>query len=146
MQTVGMTKSSTPTGPAEAAASIRLTKLTANLIVDEIEPCLAFWVDRLGFEKTVEVPEGERLGFVILVRGGVELMLQSRASLAKDVAAIADGAYRSVLYLEVPDLAPIRAALAGWPMIVEGRKTFYGADELVVADPAGNRVFFAAHA
>ena len=138
-----MTKPSESDAPV---APIQLSKLTTNLIVDEIEPCLTFWVERLGFEKTVEVPEGERLGFVILVRGGVELMLQSRASLTKDVAAIADGAYRSVLYLEVPDLAPIRAALAGWPMIVEGRKTFYGAEELVVADPAGNRVFFSAHA
>jgi uncharacterized glyoxalase superfamily protein PhnB len=129
------------------AAPMKLHKLTPNLIVDEIEPCLEFWVQRLGFEKTVEVPEAEggKLGFVILARDGVELMLQSRASLAGDVAAIADGPYRSVLCLEVPDLAPVRAALAGWPMIVEGRTTFYGAEELVVADPAGNRVFFAAH-
>ena len=125
-----------------------MNKLTPNLIVDEIEPSLPFWIDRLGFEKTVEVPEtddGPKLGFVILVRGKLELMLQSRASLTKDVAAIATGPYRSVLFLEVPDLAPIRKALKGYPTIVDGRKTFYGTEEIIVADPAGNHVFFAAH-
>ena len=72
-----------------------MKKLTPNLIVDKIEDSLPFWVQRLGFEKTVEVPAGERLGFVILQRGDVELMLQSRASLAKDVPAIADGPHRA---------------------------------------------------
>jgi uncharacterized glyoxalase superfamily protein PhnB len=118
--------------------------LTPNLIVDSIEACLPFWVTRLGFEKTVEVPEGDQLGFVILARDGVSLMLQSRASLANDVPALADGAYRTVLYLKVADLAPIRESLTGWPKIVESRTTFYGAHEIIVDDPAGNRVFFAA--
>jgi uncharacterized glyoxalase superfamily protein PhnB len=122
-----------------------LKKLTPNLIVDSVEQGLAFWVDRLGFEKTVEVPEGERLGFVILKRGDLEVMLQSRASLQKDVPAIADGAQRAVLYLEVDSLEPIRKALSGWPLVVPERTTFYGARELIVRDPAGHVVFFSAH-
>ena len=44
-------------------------KITAVLIVEEIEKSLTFWVARMGFQKTVDVPEGDRLGFVILVRG-----------------------------------------------------------------------------
>jgi len=122
-----------------------MNKLTPNLIVEAIEPCLPFWTERLGFERTVEVPQGERLGFVILKRGPVEVMLQSRASLATDVASIANGPHRSVLYVEVPDLAEIRAALEGWPLVVPERKTFYGASELIVLDPAGNCIFFASH-
>jgi uncharacterized glyoxalase superfamily protein PhnB len=123
-----------------------MKKLTPNLIVEKIEDNLPFWVDRLAFEKTVEVPEGERLGFVILHRGDVELMLQSRASLAKDVPALAEGSYRSVLYLEVADLAPIRKALTGWPPAAAERRTPYGAREIIVRDPDGNAVFFAQHA
>ncbi len=57
-----------------------MIKITPNLIVDRIEDCLPFWVDRLGFETTVQVPQGDRLGFVILKRELIELMLQSRAS------------------------------------------------------------------
>jgi len=122
-----------------------MKKLTSNLIVDSVEECLRFWVDRLGFEKTVEVPEGDRLGFVILKRGDLELMLQSRASLLKDVPAIADGPHRAVLYFEVADLAPIRTALEGWPRATPERTTFYGTREIIVKDPAGHVVFFAMH-
>ena len=122
-----------------------MKKLTPNLIVEKIEDHLPFWVHRLGFEKTVEVPEGDRLGFVILNKGDVELMLQSRAALAKDVPAIAEGSYRSVLYLEVADLGPIRKALAGWPPAAPERTTPYGAREIIVRDPEGNAVFFAQH-
>src|SRR5438105_3742541 len=67
--------------------SHRMNKLTPNLIVDDIEACLPFWTS-LGFTKTVEVPDGDRLGFVILVNAPVELMLQTRASVAKDVAPL----------------------------------------------------------
>jgi hypothetical protein len=83
---------------------------------------------------------------VILHRDDVEVMLQSRASLAKDVPAIADGSYRSVLYIEVPKLAPIQKALSGWPPAAPERTTPYGARELIERDPEGNAVFFAEHA
>ena len=122
-----------------------MNKLSPNLIVDAIEPCLSFWVVRLGFEKVVEVPHESALGFVILKRGGVEVMLQSRASVAADVAPLANGSYRSVLYVDVSDLDAIRSALGDWPLVVPERTTFYGARELVVADPAGNIVFFSKH-
>ena len=50
-------------------------KITAVLVVEEIEKSLRFWVDRMGYQKTVEVPEGDRLGFVILANCGAELMM-----------------------------------------------------------------------
>jgi hypothetical protein len=122
-----------------------MDKLTPNLIVESIEECLPFWVKRLGFKKTIEVPDGDRLGFVILQQGNVEVMLQSRASVAKDVPALVDDAYRSVLYIEMADLAPVRKALDGWPLVTPERTTPYGARELIVREPAGHVVFFASH-
>jgi catechol 2,3-dioxygenase-like lactoylglutathione lyase family enzyme len=125
-----------------------LKKITANLIVASVEASLAFWERRLGFARTVSVPEAEgakTLGFVILVREDVELMLQSRASLARDVPPLAEAAPAAVLYIEVADLRPIRKALAGWPEVVPERTTFYGAREIIVRDPDGHAVFFSAH-
>ncbi|ACY16814.1 VOC family protein [Haliangium ochraceum] len=122
-----------------------MRKLTPNLIVASVEAALRFWRDRLGFEITTEVPHGEGLGFVILQRGEVSLMLQSRASLAEDVAALAEREHRAVLYIHVADLAPVRAALSDYPQVVPERTTFYGARELIVRDPDGNAVFLAAH-
>jgi hypothetical protein len=121
-----------------------MKKLTANLIVESIEESLPFWVDRLGFDRTVEVPHGEGLGFVILKKGALELMLQSRASLSEDLPAVAEGPHRSFLYLEVADLGPIRKALVGWPEAAPERKTFYGAQEIIVRAPSGHVVIFAA--
>jgi uncharacterized glyoxalase superfamily protein PhnB len=123
-----------------------IKKLTPNLVVDDLPGALRFWVDRLGFDKKLEVPHGDQVGFVILALGEVELMLQSRASVAADVPPIAEGPQRAVLYLEVADLAPIRKALEGVPQVVPERTTFYGARELIVRDPAGHVVFFSAHA
>jgi len=121
---------------------MKLKKLTPVLFVEAIEPCLPFWVERLGFEKTVEVPHGDRLGFVILVRDDVEVMLQTRASVAEDVPALAAEPSRSFLYLEVADLAPVVERLQGADIVIPVRKTFYGATEIGVRDPAGNVVVF----
>lgn len=121
-----------------------MKKVTPLLYVEEIEPALSFWIERLGFEKTVEVPEGDRLGFVILKKGGVELMYQTRASVQSDVPALADAPMRgSFLFVEVEDLDSVEKALDGIDPVIPRRKTFYGADELIVHEPAGNAVTFA---
>lgn len=120
-----------------------MKSIVANLIVPSIEDCLPFYAERLGFEKTVDVPHGDKLGFVILKRGAIELMMQSRASVADDIAPLAGDSFRATLYIEVEQLAPIRKALTDWPRVVPERTTFYGAREIIVRDPAGNVVCFA---
>jgi uncharacterized glyoxalase superfamily protein PhnB len=119
-----------------------LTQLTPNLFVDSIEAVLPFY-ERLGFVREAEVPHEGALGFVILKHGALELMLQSRASVAADVPGLENDAYRTMLYVQVPALAPIRAALDGVPTILPERTTFYGAREILVRDPAGNVLAFA---
>lgn len=120
-----------------------MKKLTPILTVESIEPCLPFWTGALGFTKTVEVPHGDRLGFVILVREGVEVMLQTVASMEADVPAVAPPPAGSVLFVEVEDLGAIERAVAGHELLVPRRRTFYGADEIFVREPGGNVVGFA---
>ncbi|MGB7758874.1 MAG: hypothetical protein WBL61_03540, partial [Bryobacteraceae bacterium] len=102
-------------------------KITPVLMPEAIEACLPFWVDRMGFAKTVEVPEGDRLAFVILTREGAELMLQSAESVRKDVAAFApDGPPRGTgLFIEVSDFADVLERLAGYPIALAERTAFY---------------------
>jgi uncharacterized glyoxalase superfamily protein PhnB len=134
-----------PAGAEEEGnmAEANLKRLVPVLFVEKIEPCLPFWVDRLGFEKTTEVPEGDALGFVILARGSVEVMLQTRASLKKDLPALAEEGSRSFLYIEVSDLQEFIKRLEGADVVVPVRETFYGAREIGVRDPAGNVITFA---
>ena len=65
-----------------------MKKLTPVIVVDHIERCLPFWVDHLGFKKTTEVPDGDKLGVVILAKGNVEIMYQTKASVAKDYSSL----------------------------------------------------------
>jgi len=130
----------------EGSVSLKLNKLSPVLVVDAIEPCLPFWTDRLGFTKLAEVPEGDALGFVILEKDGIEVMYQSRASVRKDIPAMANvPAGGTNLYIDVADVSAIEKAVKGLEVVVPRRKTFYGADEIGVREPGGNAVIFGQH-
>jgi uncharacterized glyoxalase superfamily protein PhnB len=120
-------------------------KATPIIVVDAIEPCLPFWTERLGFTVTTEVPHEGRLGFAILTSGGVELMYQSRASIEADVSAVATSGAgtRTLLFVEVADVADVARRLAGVEVVVPMRKTFYGSEEFFVRASCGTVVGFA---
>jgi hypothetical protein len=120
-----------------------VTKVTPVRIVDRIEPCLPFWCDGMGYEKRAEVPHGDALGFVLLESGAGELMLQTRASLADDIAEVAALEPHTVLFVEVRSLAEAKSAAKDARVLVAERTTFYGMRETVVVDPAGTVVIFA---
>lgn len=120
-----------------------MKKLTPVLVVDQVEPCAEFWTRRLGFARTAEVPHAGELGFVILQGGAVELMYQSRASVAADLPSLAEGPHRTILFVEVEDLDAVERALDGVEVVQPRRTTFYGMTELGVREPGGNVVVFA---
>jgi uncharacterized glyoxalase superfamily protein PhnB len=124
---------------------MNVKRITPVLFVPEVEPCAKFWVDRMGFQKTVEVPDGDKLAFAMLQKGSVELMYQSYASADKDVAAISQVVRRgpSFLYVEVDSLDDAIAAAKGAEVVMPVRETFYGSKEIGIKDPAGHFVTFA---
>ena len=119
-------------------------KLSPVIMVDAIEPCLPFW-QRLGFDKTVEVPEGDTLGFVILAKDGVEVMYQTYESVEHDAPGLLarTRGHGAALFIEVGDIEAVERALAGIEAVVPRRKTFYGMDEIGVREPGGHVVMFA---
>lgn len=125
--------------------AVNVKRITPVLYAKEIEPCLEFWIQRLGFQKTVEVPDGDRLAFAIVQKGDVELMYQSIASAEKDAPAIAKdiSGQRTFLYVEVARLDDVIAAIKGLNIVLPVRTTFYGAKEIGIKDPAGHMIVFA---
>lgn len=121
-----------------------ITKITALLPVDAIEPVLPFW-QAIGFSTTVTVPHGDRLGFAILDNGRSEVMLQTFASIGDDMPALAADVRKgpSFLFVEVSDLDAVERALAGKTAFMPRRETFYGSHEIGYRDPAGHYVTFA---
>ncbi len=120
-------------------------RITPVLFAEEVEPCLNFWVDRMGFQKTAEVPDGSKLAFAMLQKDNAELMYQSYASADKDVAAVAQFIRKgpSFLYIEVESLDQTIAAIKGAEIAVPVHTTFYGATEITIKDPAGHFITFA---
>jgi uncharacterized glyoxalase superfamily protein PhnB len=131
----------------EKTKTMNVKKITPVLFAEEIEPCVKFWVERMGFQKISEVPAGNKLAFAMLQKGNVELMYQSFASADadKDAGAISPLIRKgpTFLYVEVDSLDDTIAAIKGAEVVMPVRTTFYGAKEISVKDPAGHFVTFA---
>lgn len=126
---------------------------TPVLFVDRIEPSEEFFA-RLGFERTVEVPEDGGLGFVILMHGGANedgrgVMLQTRSSARSDMegadARIFEGS-GTFLFMSVADVDAAARALEGYEVFLPKRETFYGATEIGFREPGGHHVVVAQYA
>src|SRR5215813_10430570 len=123
--------------PPQEKKTMIVKRITPVLLVKEIEPLLPFWMDRLGFQKTIEVPEGNKLGFVTFQKGSAEVMYQTYSSVEKDapkdMAAAAKGpTYR---YMEVDNLDAVLDATKGMKIVMPLRTAFYGMREFAIQDP-----------
>lgn len=126
-------------------SAITVRKITTVLAVETVEPSLDFWQRRLGFECTVTVPHEDTLGFAILVKDNLEVMLQSVASILADLGSTTGeiNGRSAALFIEVADLAAVEQALSGYPIEMPRRTTFYGMHEIGVREPGGHFVIFA---
>jgi uncharacterized glyoxalase superfamily protein PhnB len=126
--------------------SFGLRHLTPVLVVDDVEPCLRFWTERLGFTAENQVPgDNGKLVFASARAGDVEVMYQTRASVLAERPDAADEVvgHSTVLFITVDDLDPIEASVSGAPIVKPRHDTFYGSTELYVKEPGGNLVGFA---
>ena len=129
---------------SEEKIAMNVKRITPVMFVKEIEPVLPFWVDKLGFTKTIEVPHGTKLGFVALQKGSTEVMYQTYASVAEDMPLLAEiRKGPTFLYIEVDNLDSVLAALKGEKIVQPERTAFYGMREVGFQEPGGHYVTFA---
>jgi uncharacterized glyoxalase superfamily protein PhnB len=134
-----MTAAVNSAGPA-------LGHLTPVLIVDAVEPCIAFWTERLGFTAENQVPGDDgRLVFASVKKGDIEVMYQTKASVLAERPESAGEltGHSTVLFISTEDLGAVEKAIAGAPVVVPRHTTFYGSTEIYVREPGGNTVGFA---
>src|SRR5215472_16582980 len=131
--------------PTQEKKSMNVKRITPVLLVKDIEPLIPFWTERLGFTKTIEVPDGNKLGFVSFQKGTTAVMYQTYASVEKDAPAAMAQAGRgpTYLYMEVDDLDSVLAATKDMKQVMPLRTAFYGMREFAVQDPCGHFVTFA---
>jgi uncharacterized glyoxalase superfamily protein PhnB len=124
----------------------QLSRLTPVLVVDAVEPCIQFWIERFGLAPESEVPGDDgKLVFAIVKKGDVEIMYQTRASVIADRPAAESelSGHSTGLFITTEDLDAVEGALDGAPVVQERHKTFYGSEEIYVREPGGNTVGFA---
>jgi uncharacterized glyoxalase superfamily protein PhnB len=120
-----------------------IKKSTPILHVKAVEPGLKFWTERFGFNLTIQVPEGDHIGFAAIDNGTVELMYQTYEGMKEAgplAEAIAQGP--SFIFMEVADINEIRKALQQTEIVQDMHETFYGAQEIVAREPGGHYVIF----
>jgi uncharacterized glyoxalase superfamily protein PhnB len=130
----------------EEKKTMNVKRITPVLLVKEIEPVVPFWVEKLGFTKIVEVPDGNKIGFVAFQKGATEVMYQTYASVEKDAPpAIASEARKgpTYLYIEVDNLDAVLAAMKDAKIVMPVRTAFYGMKEIGVQEPGGHFITFA---
>ena len=120
-----------------------INKATPILHVKAVEPGLKFWTDRFGFKTTIQVPEGDHLGFAAIDNGTVELMYQTYEGM-KAAGPLAKAAAQgpSFIFMEVADIHAIKEALEQSQIVQDIHETFYGAQEIVAQEPGGHYVIF----
>jgi uncharacterized glyoxalase superfamily protein PhnB len=122
-----------------------ISRSTPILHVRSVEPSIKFWTERFGFKVTIEVPEGDDIGFAALENGSIELMYQTYQGMKTEAAnPLANEVEKgpSFIFMEVSDINSTIEALKGAEMVQGLHETFYGAKEVVVKEPGGHYVIF----
>src|SRR5258706_14903892 len=132
------------------AAPYALRALAPVLIVDAVEPCVAFWSERLDFAKENEVPGPDgKLVFASVKKDGVEIMYQTKASVLSDYPGTAQElqGHSVGMFITVPAVAGldvIQRRTSGAPVVQPRHDTLYGATGVFNRAPGWNTVGFAA--
>jgi len=122
------------------------TKLTPNLIVSNVERSLAFYVETLGFERGLTVPDQSPFVFASVTSGAVEIFLNDAATAIEEYPAFAGkpiGA-TGTLFVEMQGVDALHERIKSSVKVVMPLATkFYGMREFAIADPDGYVITFA---
>jgi len=121
-------------------------KLTPNLLVSNVERSLAFYVDTLGFERGMTVPDASPFVFASVTSGSVEVFFNDAATAVNDLPVFIGkpiGA-TGTLFIDVEGVDALHDRLKPRVKIVMPIVTqFYGMREFAFEDPDGYVITFA---
>lgn len=133
------------------------SKLTVNMMVDDVNRTVDFYSDVLGFSFVMAVPAdasevmmgndpARKLVYAVMRHGPVEIMFQERLSLWQDVPVfqgMEPGASVS-FYCEVDDIDGLYERLKNRATVIKGlNTTWYGMREFYITDCNGYVLCFA---
>jgi uncharacterized glyoxalase superfamily protein PhnB len=138
--------------PGRRSVTMKFSDVTPNLVVSDIEKSQAFYRDVLGFSAIATVPDGAPFVFVWMRRDGVNVFLNTVASITDDQPALAarpiGGTATMYMAIEADSAAEGVDALfetvkAHAKVIMPLHTQFYGMREFGVEDPDGYVIYVA---
>ena len=125
---------------------MQIKKLTPNLIVNKVETSLKFYLEILGLETAITVPEQSPYVFGSVSNGSVEIFFNDQKTVAAEYPRLASNIGASLtLYLEVDNLQAVldRVQKAGAKISMPVADQFYGMKEFAFEDPDGYTITIA---
>lgn len=124
----------------------QINKLTANLIVSDMERSLAFYRDVLGMSAQMTVPDAPPFVFAILTSGAAELFLNGAEAAYAEYPAFRNQPIGGslTLFFEVTEIEEAYARLAPQVRVIMPlEKKWYGMTEFAFLDPDGFVITYA---
>lgn len=116
--------------------------ITTNIMVNNVKETIKFYVENLGFQKVLSVPEdGDILNFAILSKDKISIMFQEKENLIEEYPTlnIKDIVPTFTLFITVDNVKALYDELKEKVQIAkELHQTFYGQDEFAIFDNNGN--------
>jgi len=123
------------------------SKLTPNLMVEDVNNTIEFYKNILGFELVMTVPEEGTFDFALMKSGNVEIMFQSRESLSEDFRPEFKNkkTYEVLtLYVDMENIEGLLHKINDKVTIIKDlHTTFYGTQEFAIKDCNGYILTFA---
>ena len=131
------------------ALALHFSKLTPNLLVDDVERSLRFYEDTLGFTRGFTVPEQRPFVFGSVVSGPIEVFFNEKNTAAKEYPAFVGKplGMTGSMFIELErsgGIEPLHDRLkASVPIVMPLVTQWYGMKEFAIADPDGYVITFA---
>ncbi len=125
---------------------MKLESLTPNLMVDDVNETIDWYAENLGFKRIMSVPEEGRFQWAMIGRDGVNLMLQTRESIAEEDAELGNMPIGGSLsfFVRMNGLEALYDNITHKQAVIKPPyKTFYGMMEMMVKDCNGYYLTFA---
>jgi len=128
---------------------LQFSKLTPNLLVDNVERSLRFYEDVLGFTRGFTVPEDRPFVFGSVVSGSIEIFFNEKNTATKEYPAFLGKplGLTGTMFVELHGsggIEPLHERLKGLvPIVMPLVTQWYGVKEFAIADPDGYVITFA---
>ncbi len=126
--------------PKELTMTTHMKSLSPNLMVNDVNETLDFYVNVLGFTKVATVPQSGKLDWAMAQHGAVTFMFQEKESIQTEYPQLKNFAQGGgiTFYIHVMHIQKLFESIDGKVKIAKQmHKTFYGTTDFAIEDNNG---------